>query len=298
MAIVLGPTTPPTLAPLRAALVQRPGPRHALSGCRRRRPAARPGRGSRSALWRGAESRARPRSPGRGSDRRRPRRRRDRCRGRPPGPASRCCSACRLGSLLEPRRLVGRRSAGASRTPWPERLSLDRWLEHAGAAAARRPGPRSWSGSPPRCSRWSWSPAASRTRAGAGAAPGRGALTLIYLPLLVPQIGFLFGVQVLLVWARPRRRLARPDLDPPAVRAALRVPGARRSLPQPRSALCAQRAGARQAALAGLDADQAGDAAAPGPGRARGRLRGQRRPVPADPVRRRRPLRARSPPRR
>jgi putative thiamine transport system permease protein len=32
--------------------------------------------------------------------------------------------------------------------------------------------------------------------------PGRGALTLIYLPLLIPQIGFLFGVQVVLVWAR------------------------------------------------------------------------------------------------
>ena len=30
--------------------------------------------------------------------------------------------------------------------------------------------------------------------------PGRGALTMIYLPLLVPQIGFLFGVQLLLVW--------------------------------------------------------------------------------------------------
>jgi putative thiamine transport system permease protein len=29
--------------------------------------------------------------------------------------------------------------------------------------------------------------------------PGRGALTMIYLPLLVPQIGFLFGVQLLLV---------------------------------------------------------------------------------------------------
>ena len=29
--------------------------------------------------------------------------------------------------------------------------------------------------------------------------PGRGALTLIYLPLLAPQIGFLFGVQLLLV---------------------------------------------------------------------------------------------------
>jgi putative thiamine transport system permease protein len=30
--------------------------------------------------------------------------------------------------------------------------------------------------------------------------PGRGALTMIYLPLLAPQIGFLFGVQLLLVW--------------------------------------------------------------------------------------------------
>jgi putative thiamine transport system permease protein len=32
--------------------------------------------------------------------------------------------------------------------------------------------------------------------------PGRGALTMIYLPLLVPQIGFLFGVQLLLVRVR------------------------------------------------------------------------------------------------
>ncbi len=31
--------------------------------------------------------------------------------------------------------------------------------------------------------------------------PGIGALTLIYTPLLLPQIGFLFGVQVALVWA-------------------------------------------------------------------------------------------------
>lgn len=30
---------------------------------------------------------------------------------------------------------------------------------------------------------------------------GRGALVLVYLPLLVPQIGFLFGVQVLLAWS-------------------------------------------------------------------------------------------------
>ena len=36
----------------------------------------------------------------------------------------------------------------------------------------------------------------------AGRRPGFGALTLIYIPLLVPQIAFLFGVQVLLVWAR------------------------------------------------------------------------------------------------
>ncbi|MGI9417790.1 MAG: ABC transporter permease [Geminicoccaceae bacterium] len=32
--------------------------------------------------------------------------------------------------------------------------------------------------------------------------PGSGALTLIYIPLLIPQIGFLFGVQIALVWAR------------------------------------------------------------------------------------------------
>ncbi len=32
--------------------------------------------------------------------------------------------------------------------------------------------------------------------------PGPGALALVYIPLLLPQIGFLFGVQVALVWAR------------------------------------------------------------------------------------------------
>lgn len=32
--------------------------------------------------------------------------------------------------------------------------------------------------------------------------PGTGTLTLLYIPLLIPQIGFLFGVQVALVWAR------------------------------------------------------------------------------------------------
>jgi putative thiamine transport system permease protein len=31
--------------------------------------------------------------------------------------------------------------------------------------------------------------------------PGPGALTLIYIPLLIPQIGFLFGVQVAFAWA-------------------------------------------------------------------------------------------------
>jgi putative thiamine transport system permease protein len=30
--------------------------------------------------------------------------------------------------------------------------------------------------------------------------PGAGALALLYVPLLVPQIGFLFGVQVLFLW--------------------------------------------------------------------------------------------------
>ena len=65
MAIVLGPTTPPTLAPAGAALVQRSRPRDALSG-RRRAPVC-----SSRSWWRrsacGAASRSRsPGSPGRG----------------------------------------------------------------------------------------------------------------------------------------------------------------------------------------------------------------------------------------
>jgi putative thiamine transport system permease protein len=105
-----------------------------------------------------------------------------------------------LGSLLS---LAVWSVAGGWRFPerWPEQLSAGHWLEHAGRLLE---------------------PAWTTVVVGAAAAlvalvlvigclenesrrerpPGLGSLTLVYLPLLTPQIGFLFGVQVLLVWAR------------------------------------------------------------------------------------------------
>jgi putative thiamine transport system permease protein len=104
-----------------------------------------------------------------------------------------------LGSLAS---LAAWSVAGRWRFPdaWPEQLAFERWPELAGSLFA---------------------PAATTVAIGLAAAgialvlvagclenearsqrrPGRGALTLVYLPLLAPQIGFLFGVQVLLVRA-------------------------------------------------------------------------------------------------
>ena len=270
-----------------AALVQRSRPRDALPGGRRRLPAARDRGRRRSAC--GAASRSRSRwlarpwlvGGGRGGS------------GRPARLAAWAgiAAAVRSGARqpAQPRGLVGRGPLALSRCLAG---SSCRWK--AGRASSTpwrsRPGPRSSVGlatraARPRC----WSRAASRTRAGAAIGPGRGALTLVYLPLLVPQIGFLFGVQLLLVrvgldgtwlavvWAHLLFVL-------PYVFLTLADPY--RSL-DPRYARSAP--GARQAALGGLAAGQAGHAAAPGSGRLRGRLRGQRGAVRADPVRRRRP---------
>jgi putative thiamine transport system permease protein len=104
-----------------------------------------------------------------------------------------------FGSLLS---LAVWSVAGRWRFPdaWPEQLSLEHWADQAGALIG---------------------PAWTTLVVGIAAAvialvlvagclenesrrqrsAGPGALTLIYLPLLAPQIGFLFGVQVLLVWA-------------------------------------------------------------------------------------------------
>ena len=40
--------------------------------------------------------------------------------------------------------------------PWPQRLSLERWLAQRRGACPSRPGPRSWSGWSQRCSRSLW----------------------------------------------------------------------------------------------------------------------------------------------
>src|SRR6185437_294963 len=85
-----------------------------------------------------------------------------------------------------------------------------------------------------------------------------------------------------------RRHLARRHLGASPLRPALCLPVARRSLAPPRRALCAERRRARRGAGAHLLPDQAAAAAAPDPDRRGGRLRRQRRTVPADDLRRHR----------
>ncbi len=197
MAIVLGPTTPPTLAPLVLRWFNDPdlGMRFqaAAGACLQLALVV-----LAIGLWRAAESAlgwlARPWLIGGG-------------RGGP-GTLGRVAAwaglallfGLSLGSLLS---LAVWSVAGRWRFPaaWPDQLALDRWALHAGRLLE---------------------PAWTTLVVGVTAAllalvlvagclenesrrrrqPGFGALTLVYLPLLVPQIGFLFGVQVLLVWAR------------------------------------------------------------------------------------------------
>jgi len=196
MAIVLGPTTPPTLAPLLLRWFNDPDLamrfQAAAGACLQFGLVA-----LAIGLWRGAEAAlgglARPWLIGgaRGGA----------------GIAARAAAWAGLallfglsfGSLLS---LAVWSVAGRWRFPeaWPEQLSLEHWADQAGALIG---------------------PAWTTLVVGIAAAvvalvlvagclenesrrqrrAGPGALTLIYLPLLAPQIGFLFGVQVLLVWA-------------------------------------------------------------------------------------------------
>ena len=196
MAIVLGPTTPPTLAPLVLRWFNDPDLtmrfQAAAGACLQFALVV-----AAIGLWRGGEVLlgllARPwlTGGGRGGT------------GKLPRGAAWASLALLfglwLGSLLG---LAVWSVAERWRFPaaWPERLAPAAWLERS-------------SGLLP--------PAATTLVVGLAAAlvalalvvgclenesrtqrrPGRGALTLIYLPLLVPQIGFLFGVQVLLVAA-------------------------------------------------------------------------------------------------
>jgi putative thiamine transport system permease protein len=196
MAIVLGPTTPPTLAPLLLRWFNDPDLamrfQAAAGACLQFGLVA-----LAIAVWRGAEAAlgrlARPWLTGgaRGGA----------------GAAARAAAWAGLallfglsfGSLLS---LAVWSLAGRWRFPdaWPEQLSLERWADQAVALTG---------------------PAWTTLVVGIAAAvialvlvagclenesrrqrsAGPGALTLVYLPLLAPQIGFLFGVQVLLVWA-------------------------------------------------------------------------------------------------
>ena len=106
------------------------------------------------------------------------------------GARSAACSASRCGRS---------RGAGAFRTPCRSR-GRSRAGRISWRALAGRRGPRWSSGSRRPAWRSRWSRAVSRTRAAASGARARARLPCFYMPLLVPQIGFLFGVQVLFLW--------------------------------------------------------------------------------------------------
>ena len=100
---------------------------------------------------------------------------------------------------------------------------------------------------------------ASRTLARAGRRP---ALWLLYVPLLVPQVAFLFGAQVLLVRLEPRR-LARARSSGRIWSSCCRISSCRSPIPGARStrAMRARRK-PRRVAGAGLLRRQAADPAA------------------------------------
>jgi len=196
MAIVLGPTTPPTLAPLVLRWFNDPDLamrfQAAAGACLQFGLVA-----LAIGVWRGAEAAlgglARPWLIGgaRGGA----------------GTAARAAAWAGLalllglsfGSLLS---LAVWSLAGRWRFPdaWPERLSLERWTDHAAALT----GP-AWTtlviGIVAAVIALALVAGCLENESRRQRRAGPGALTLIYLPLLVPQIGFLFGVQVLLVWA-------------------------------------------------------------------------------------------------
>ena len=286
MAIVLGPTTPPTLACLVFRWFQDPDLAHALPGRRRRRPAARHrGAGDRGlARARGSDRLARQAMAGPWRPRRPRRRAALRRLGGHDGPvrlfarlAARPGGMVAGAALALPGRpaaiLVGRALAGPAGDAG--RADVDHARGRARDDRRRdRPGRR-----------------LPREREPAAAAPGRrrARSALRAAPRAPDRVPVRGPGAVPVAW--PRRRLARGDLDPSPVRPPLRVFDTRRSLSQSRCALRAHRARARQAALAGLAEDQAGDAAPPPSDRYRRGLRGQRRAVPPHAVRRRRPLR-------
>jgi putative thiamine transport system permease protein len=196
MALVLGPTTPPTLAPLVLRWFNDPDLAmrfQAAAGACLQFGLVLLAIG----VWRGVEAAlghlARPWLIGgaRGG----------------PGRAARLAAwaglallfGLSLGSLLS---LALWSVAGRWRFPdaWPERLSLERWADHAAALT----GP-AWTtlvvGIAASVIALALVAGCLENESRRQRRAGPGALTLVYLPLLVPQIGFLFGVQVLLVWA-------------------------------------------------------------------------------------------------
>ena len=202
------------------------------------------------------------------------------------------------GGRGDPRRARGRgdgrHGAVVGRHPMalPVRVAGARSASTAGRdASARSPRPRrtrSSSARSRRSSRWRSRSRASKPSSAARRAGPPPALALLYLPLLVPQVAFLFGAQVLLV---------RAELDGALVAVVWAhliyvLPYLFLSLADPWRALdpryARTRGEPRRLRVARALRGQAADPRAAGRDRVRGRVRGQRRPVPADAVRRQR----------
>ena len=81
------------------------------------------------------------------------------------------------------------------RTAW----SLANWMRHVDGLAGPASIDAGASARSRRSSRCCWWPGASKTRAARHVRAGPCALWILYVPLLVPQVAFLFGAQVLLV---------------------------------------------------------------------------------------------------
>ena len=124
-----------------------------------------------------------------------------------------------------------------------------------------------------------------------GLHPTARVLWLIYLPLLVPQISFLFGTQTLFAWLGIDASAIALDLEPSAVRAALRLPDAGRSLARAGRALHPHRTLPGRGSWPAFHRGDAAHAAAPDPGSIGRRLLRQHRALPAHAVRRLGPLR-------
>ena len=199
VALILGPGNPPTLAVLAVRWFADADIALLLSRRRRRRRLLLALVVAAIAAWHGSSASRSPRRPALARARRRARavrRRRRRSRRRCGLPRSWLVALAIAGMALWS-------IAAQWRFPdaLPEAWSLANWTRQLDGARRRRVHDAGASARSRRCSRWCSSLGCLENEARTRHRAGPRALWLLYLPLLVPQVAFLFGAQVLLVRA-------------------------------------------------------------------------------------------------